>query len=236
MDIKTFLNEGKNHFLPNLSIDHVIVGYENDQLKCLLLKLGPKWVLPGGFIKLQESVEIASKRILMESTNLENPHSNFLDVFGKEDRQFSKQWRQLLNNFGIKWQDDFWINARFVTLAYYSLVNIKAVKPLVGKGFEQIVWFNMEELPKTWMDHGKIIKNARERLKEDIKKEQISHKLLPDKFTMPELHQLHQTILGENLERSRFQKKMLSTGLFERLPKKLKETPGRNPFQYKVKT
>jgi hypothetical protein len=52
---------------------------------------------------------------------------------------------------------------------------------------------------------------------------------------MPELHQLHQTILGEKIDRSRFQKKMLSTGLFERLPKRKKESPGRNPYQYTVK-
>ena len=76
---------------------------------------------------------------------------------------------------------------------------------------------------------------ARLSLREDIRHEQITFNLLPDTFTMPELHQLHQTILQEPLDRSRFQKKMLATGLFERLPQRQKDSPGRNPYQYRVK-
>ena len=90
-------------------------------------------------------------------------------------------------------------------------------------------------LPKMWMDHKSIVNTARQRLKEDIPHEQMTYNLLPKKFTMPELHQLHQVILEKKIDRSRFQKKMLATGMFERLPKLEKSTPGRNPYQYRVK-
>jgi 8-oxo-dGTP diphosphatase len=93
----------------------------------------------------------------------------------------------------------------------------------------------MKDLPSMWMDHKSIVLEAREKLKEDIKHEHMTYNLLPKEFTMPELHQLHQTILEEKLDRSRFQKRMLSSGIFERLPKLQKETPGSNPFQYRVK-
>ena len=71
-------------------------------------------------------------------------------------------------------------------------------------------------------------------MKADIKGGHTCHQLLSEKFTMPELHQLHQYILDEELDRSRFQKKMLSIEKFERLPKLQKGTPGRNPFLYRV--
>ena len=100
---------------------------------------------------------------------------------------------------------------------------------------EAFGWFRFDELPEMWMDHASIVRTARNRLKEDIKHEHMTFELLPEEFTMPELHQLHQLILEEKIDRSRFQKKMLSTKLFERLPKKQRDTPGRNPYQYRVK-
>mgnify|MGYP001123430514 CR=1 FL=1 len=235
MDIQKFLSEGKSHFLSNLSIDHVIIGYEHKKLKCLLLEVGEKWLLPGGFVKRNEAVDYAVARILKDRTRLENAHTQFLSVFGEEGRQFSAQWKQLLERFGLLWKEDYWINARFVTLAYYSLVNIREVHPQPGFEYGSVSWFDFDDLPDMWMDHKQIVMRARLRLKEDISVHQVSYNLLPDRFTMPELHQLHQTILGEKIDRSRFQKKMLATGIFERLPKLQKEAPGRNPFQYRVR-
>lgn len=235
MDIQEFLTKGNNYFLPNLSIDHVIIGYKDDRLKCLLLQVGEKWLLPGGFVEKNESVDHAAIRILKERTSLVDPYLKFLAVFGHKDRQFTDQWKQFLEKTGIPWSDDYWVNARFVTLAYYSLVNINEVDPEAGPGHEAVSWFSFDQLPDMWMDHQSIVMHARNQLKDDIKHEQISYNLLPTEFTMPELLQLHQIILEENLDRSRFQKKMLSTGIFERLPERYKETPGRNPFQYRVK-
>ncbi|MEQ8474060.1 MAG: NUDIX domain-containing protein [Marinoscillum sp.] len=235
MNIKEFLSAGGQQFLPNLSIDHVIIGYKNDQLKCLLLQIGEKWLLPGGFVKKDESVDQAAIRILKERTNLENPHLKFLSVFGDRDRQFANHWKQLLKKFEIPWRKDYWMNDRFVTLAFYSLVNIDEVDPQAGSGHDAVSWFSFDQLPDIWMDHQSIMMKARNRLKEDIKQEQITYNLLPNQFTMPELHKLYQIVLEEELDRSRFQKKMLSSGKFERLPKKIKESPGRNPYQYRLK-
>jgi hypothetical protein len=86
-----------------------------------------------------------------------------------------------------------------------------------------------------WMDHRDIVLEAKERLKEDVQQEPLTYNLLPTEFTMPQLHQLHQTILEETLDRSRFQKKMIGSGFFERLPKLQTDAPGRKPYQYRVK-
>ncbi len=234
MDLKEFYERGAEYFLPNLSIDVVIIGYEDNQLKCLLLQLGDKWLLPGGHITNNESVVDAVKRILNERTGLNDPHLKFLSVFGDKDRQFSDEYKAFFEKIGIPWDKDYWLNNRFVTLAYYSLVNIKKTHPVVGQFDEAFAWFDFDYLPNMWMDHKSIVMAARNRMKEDIKQEYVSFNLLPDQFTMPELHELHQTILEEQLDRSRFQKKMLASGMFERLPKLQKESPGRNPYLYKI--
>jgi hypothetical protein len=112
---------------------------------------------------------------------------------------------------------------------------MKEVHPEVGPFLEDIKWFDFDRLPAMWMDHREIIDTARNQLKEDILKEQLSHLLLPSEFTMPELHQLHQHILGQQLDRSRFQKKMLASDFFERLPKRQQQVPGPNPFVYRFR-
>lgn len=235
MDIRNFVEEGGKNYLPNLSIDHVIMGYEEEKLKCLLLRFGDKWALPGGFVQRSETVEQATLRILRERTGLEKPFLRFLSVFGNEDRKFTEQWKEITKAFGIPWKDTYWINDRFVTLANYSLVNSNAITPEAGWGIDEIAWIDFDHLPAMWMDHTSIASFARNQLKADIQKETIAYHLLPSEFTMPQLHQLHQVILKEKIDRSRFQKKMLSTELFERLPHLQKETPGRNPYLYRWK-
>lgn len=235
MEIQKILEHGAEYFLPNLSIDLVIIGYQEGVLKCLLLKLGQKWALPGGYIKKEESVDHAVKRILKERTHLENPHFKFLSVFGAANRQFDQEFKHFFDKNGLPWRDDYWINQRFVTLAHYSLVDIDNTHPVPGDFDQAAQWFSFDALPQLWLDHHTIVEAARNRLKEDSKSELLTYNLLPESFTMPELHRLHEAILEEKMDRSRFQKKMLATGRFERLPKLKKETPGSNPYQYRLK-
>ena len=236
MDFQEILEQGNNSFLPNLSIDMVIIGYKGNVLKCLLLKIGKKWLLPGGYIRLDQSIDEAAQNILKQRTGLENSYLKFLAVFGDKNRQFKNVLKEFFEKTEMEWREDYWFNNRFVSLAYYSLVNIDKTHPSVNHFDEAFAWFDFDELPEMWMDHKSIVNTARERLKEDIRQEQMTYNLLPKEFTMPELYKLHQVILEENIERSRFQKKMLATGMFERLPELQKSTPGRNPYQYQVKT
>ncbi len=235
MELKEFYDKGKEMFLPNLSVDMVVIGYENNALKCLLLKIGEKWLLPGGYILRTESVEDATVRILQDRTGLDDPHFKFLSVFGKSDRKFTEEWQQFFEANGLPWDEKGWLNDRFVTLAYYSLVDMDKTKPVLGDVDTAFAWFNMDALPDMWMDHREIVHTAKNRLREDVQQEHLTYNLLPEEFTMPQLHQLHQTILGEELDRSRFQKKMLSLDIFERLPKLKKDAPGRNPYRYRIK-
>lgn len=235
MDIIDLLENGSEYFLPNLSIDLVIIGYEEDTLKCLLLKLGEKWVLPGGYIAKDQSLDESVKRVMLERTGLVKPHLKFLSVFGAADRQFDQDFRSYFELKGMPWKEEYFINNRFVTLAYYSLVDITQLHPTPGPFDEAAEWISFDDLPEMWLDHRLILDTARNRLKQDVQTEPVTYNLLPGSFTMPQLHQLHQAILETDLDRSRFQKKMLASGLFERLPQLKKEAPGRNPYQYRLK-
>ena len=235
MDYREFLERGGDYFLKNLSIDLVIIGYQDHQLKCLLLQIGEKWILPGGYIGKKESVTGAAVRIMKQRTGLEDPHLNFLSVFGDADRQFREEWKEFIQASGQPWKESYWFNTRFVSLAYYSLVNVLDTYPVPGEFDQAVAWFPFEELPELWMDHRDIIRQARNRLMEDVKHHHLTHELLPSPFTMPELHRLHQAILREKIDRSRFQKKMIASGVYKRLPRRRMETPGRNPYQYMLK-
>jgi len=235
MDIKEILVNGNQYFLPNLSIDIVIIGYSHNTLKCLLLKIGEKWLLPGSYIKNDESIKEETYNILKTRTGLEDAYLKFLAVFGDKDREFKAVMKEIFFRIGMEWKEDYWINNRFVSLAYYSLVNIENTYPQISRFDEAFAWFDFEDLPDMWMDHEAIVLTALSQLRIDIQNEHNAYNLLPKEFTMPELHQLHQTILGEEIDRSRFQKKMLAMGLFERLPKLYKNTPGQNPYQYRAK-
>lgn len=235
MDVHDVIKHGSDYFLPNLSIDLVIIGYQGQKLKCLLLQIGDKWMLPGGHIKIEESLDVAVQRILKFRTGLEEPYMKFLAIFGDKDRKFDQEFKQFFEDKGIPWGEDYWINNRFITLTFYSLVDIDNTQPVLGEFDEAFAWFDFDDLPDMWLDHKSIVNSARTRLKADIKYEQITYNLLPEQFTMPQLHQLHQTILEEKVDRSRFQKKILATGILERLSLLNKDSPGRNPYQYKLK-
>ena len=235
MDVKTFLEEGAKHFLPHLSVDIVILGYQDEVLKVLLQKIEDKWCLPGGYVGKNEAVSDAAIRVLEERTGLKQSYLQLFKVFGGADRSFSKQFKSILEKDGYPWHEDLWINQRYVTLAHYALVDIENVFPNSGVFSLANEWFSLEGLPEMHMDHEAIVIASKEQLKKDITVSHISFKLLPETFTMPELQRLHETILDKKLERSRFQKKMLSMEVFERLPKPKENAPRRKPYLYRYK-
>ena len=96
MDFQEFITKGKKTYLPNLSVDMVIIAFHEEKLKCLLLQINNKWLLPGGYILRTESVEEATVRILRERTGLSDPHFKFLSVFGDPNRKFTKEWQDFL--------------------------------------------------------------------------------------------------------------------------------------------
>ncbi|MEL6303589.1 MAG: NUDIX domain-containing protein [Bacteroidota bacterium] len=236
MDMLDIVEKGEQLFLPNISVDIAILGFQEDKLKILLLDFEGKWTLPGGYVGKEESTDDAAVRVLEERTGVKQSFLKLFSVFGGANRNFKEEFREVAQKLDMPWSEDLWINGRFVSMVYYALVDIDKTQPTGGEWQQSFGWHDIKELPEMWLDHEAMAQAAMRQLQRDITLEHISFNLLPEEFTMPELHRLHETILNKKLERSRFQKKMLSLGIFERLPQPKQDAPRRKPFLYRIKT
>ncbi len=221
-----FLKNGHTIYLRHLSVDCVIFGFHENQLKVLLLKWksGP-WCLPGGFVKKKESLQDSATRTLFERTALKNIFLQQFHTFGQPKREKGKTKDQKLVNT--------WLQDRFVTVGYYALVNHSKVKPLPDIFSDECQWWDIKVVPKLLYDHNEILNKALETLRSDLFYHPVGYNLLPEKFTMPDLQRLYETILGQPIDRRNFQKKILSLNVLVRLKERKTGGAHKAPFLYK---
>ncbi|MCY7328275.1 MAG: NUDIX domain-containing protein [Saprospiraceae bacterium] len=222
-------------YLPHLSVDCVIFGFHGHKLKVVLPKLKkiPLCSLPGGYVRTQESVHEAAQRILRERTGLENIYLEQFSVFGESDRADPQVLRDFLASNNISIPADSWLMQRFISIGYYALVDFSQVTTAVGVFDESCEWYDLEQLPDLVFDHADIIQKALETLRLMLDHKLVVFKLLPETFTMKELQTLHETILGQELRRDNFQRKMLSTGILQRVEKKFTGAANKAPYLYR---
>jgi 8-oxo-dGTP diphosphatase len=190
-----------DHERPLVTVDCIIFGLDGTELRVLLIQrdLEPFrgiWALPGGFIHLDESLEEAARRELREETGLTHVFMEQLYTFGEVDRD---------------------PRGRVVTVAYFSLVNLSDHPVRPDTDARSAAWFSLTELPQLAFDHQTIFDVALERLKGKIRYVPIGFELLPVKFTLTQLQQLYEVILGRKLDKRNFRKKILGMDLLETL-------------------
>lgn len=227
--LKEFLLKGQQIYLNHISVDCVIFGFHNDQLKVLLLKWkdGGKWCVPGGFVKKDESLDDSAKRTLKERTGLEHIFLRQFQAFGEPNREKGKKLKML--GAGSK----SWLMDRFITIGYWALVEFSKVKPHPDWLSEDCRWWDVHEVPNLIYDHNAIVTAALEALRQSLNDHPVGYNLLPEKFTMPELQRLYETILDTPLDRRNFQKKMLALDILERLEERKTGGAHKAPFLYK---
>jgi 8-oxo-dGTP diphosphatase len=235
------------NYLNHIAIECVIFGYEDHKLKILLSKLkfkGDFHDLYSGFIKQDEDVDEAAKRILEIRTGITDIYLEEFKVFGKADRKNKEFFDNLIKmNYvdkkeitALKMSDIYkWYTNRYISIGYYSLVNIKKVKPKLTPIDESIEWYDVNEVPALIMDHNEILVEALKSLKEDIDKKFNAFNLLPDTFTMNEIQDIYETIFDRTYTRSNFQKKILEMDVLERLEKKFTGAKNKAPYLYRMK-
>lgn len=223
-----------DEYHPGLSIDCVIFGFQDDELKILLLKINnlKKWAVPGGFLKKNEEIVDAANRILQERTGLEEIYLEQFHLFGNLDRNEPSHAKKLIENGVIPPSLEAWFLQRFVTIGYFALVEFSQVKPSPDILSEDCEWVSMKHLPDLILDHQKIIDKGLKALQNRLRFQPVGRELLPDKFTMTELRTLYETILGEKLDRGNFQRKILSYGILNRLDETRKGGAHKAPYLY----
>jgi len=179
---------------PLVSVDCVIFGFDSNKLKLLLLRRANEpfkgeWALPGGFVNKHDADADATARFkLKDKTGLEN-------VYMEQFYTFSARKR-----------DPRWV----VSIAYFALIRIADYIAKAGKNAIDTMWWSVDDLPPLAFDHKAIIERALLQLKRKIRYQPVGFELLPERFTMPELHKLYETVLQQDLDRRNFRKKMLS--------------------------
>jgi ADP-ribose pyrophosphatase YjhB (NUDIX family) len=217
--LKLLLEKGDTLYQAGISVDCVIFGFHEQQLKILLLKVDTvhKWALPGGFIKKTEPIEAAAYRVLQERTGVKDIFLQQFHVFGAPDRSDASIHQKRYLNFGVKIPKDNWLIQRFITVGFYALVDFNKVSIQPSEQEAQWQWMDIEYLNSLMMDHAAIVQKALETLRTQIAYLPIGKNLLPRKFTMPDLQKLYETILNQKLDRRNFQRKLLSFGILNRL-------------------
>jgi 8-oxo-dGTP diphosphatase len=243
------INDAKNAFLeviqyqfeqyiPQISIDCVIFGFHNNELKVLLSKFPglDLWALQGGFVLQNEDIDVASLRILKELTGLSNIFLKQFQTFGKANRStYNNSLKKALTEQGVDIETVSFLNQRFISIGYYSLVDFEKVSPSVNLYFEQSAWHDMHNLPELIFDHAEMIEKALETMRHSLDYHLIGFNLMPETFTMKELQHLYETILGEPLRRNNFQEKMLNMDILERLEKQFTGKAHKAPYLYRFK-
>jgi ADP-ribose pyrophosphatase YjhB (NUDIX family) len=220
----------KGDWLPNISVDCVIFGFQENQLKVLLLKFrnSEVWSLPGGFIGREEDADDAAKRILWQRTGLENIYLQQFHTFGDLKRNIGaiEKHEEINLAMGRSKEDLTWLSHRYITLGYYALVEYSKVKVELNDV--------SDEIPALFLDHNKIIKTGLAHLRSSMDTKLAAFNLLPETFTMSELQQVYETILGKELVRTNFQRKMLSLDILERIEKKYTGGAHKAPYLYRL--
>ena len=195
---------------PALTVDCVVFGFDEAELKVLLIQRGlepfkGKWALPGGFVRVDETLKNAARRELEEEAGLKRVFLEQLYTFGAINRDPRE---------------------RVVSVVYFALVKLSAHQTKAATDAADALWFPISQTPKLAFDHADILAVALNRLKAKVRYEPIGFELLPAKFTLSQLQHLYEAVLGSALDKRNFRKKVLGYDFL--IPLKEQQATGRH--------
>ncbi|MCU4163467.1 NUDIX hydrolase [Carboxylicivirga caseinilyticus] len=219
--------------IPNISVDCVIFGFHENELKVFLLNYTGTnlWALPGGFIEKNKTIEEAGADILKERIGLENIFLKQFDVFSNPERsKHAPEILELIKKIGR--YDVSVFQSRFISIGLYALLDHTKVTTTLDRYSDKSKWVAIDKVKNTILDHKEIINTALKTLRLQISYTPIGYNLLPQKFTMPEMQSLYETILGKKLDRRNFQRKMNAYNILNKLDEKREGVAHKAPFLY----
>jgi len=228
---------GDRELVSHLSVDCTIFGFHAGRMKVLLLRWKhlSEWSLPGGFVRKDEPIDRAAERVLRERTGLDDVYLRQFHTFGGTDRREA----ELLPAFramGVEPPAEHWIVSRVVSVGYVALVDFEKAGLTPDEFSEECRWWELASRPRLLFDHDEMVALALETVRTQLDYLPLAANLLPEKFTMPELQALYETVLGRRLDRRNFQKRMLDQGFIERLGERKTGGAHRSPYLYRFVT
>ena len=182
-----------------VSVDCIIFGFEDNKLKLLLGKrqMDPgrgEWALYGGFVGTDESVDEAAHRVLCELTGLKNLYMKQVHTFGAIDRDPGE---------------------RVISVAYCALINVKDYDESLLQE-HGVQWVELNKIPPLYSDLNEMVNRAISMLRRRISTEPLSFNLLPDLFTLTQLQHVYEAVLGGEIDKRNFRKRIKSIDFIEK--------------------
>ena len=180
---------------PALTADAVVFTILSDHLHLLLIQRGSEpfkgcWALPGGFCQEDERSEECALRELVEETGVR-------DI-----------WMEQLKTFDAARRDPRgWV----VSVAYFALIDGTKVRLAGATDASDARWWPIDQLPGLAFDHQEIVAYALQRLRNKLRWSTVGSQLLPARFTMAALQQVHEVVLGSSIDKRNFHKRMLES-------------------------
>ncbi len=181
-----------------VTVDVVIFTLREGDLQVLLVKrknppFEGRWAIPGGYVEVDESLEDAAARELYEETSVQDVHIEQLYTFGAPNRD---------------------PRGRVVTVAYFALVPA-ALAVQAGDDASDAQWKSIRRLPAMAFDHTQIVQYALKRLRYKLEYSAVGFQLLPPAFTLSDLQQAYEIVLGEQLDKRNFRRRILQAEIIE---------------------
>ena len=198
--LESYVHEPAREHRQSVTVDVVIFTIFEDELQVLLIRR-PQWpfkgcwALPGGFVQENEALGKAAERQLFEETGVREVYLHQLHAFGHPGRD---------------------PRTRVVTVAYYALIQPGRLAGPEGPRQKYaddatVRWWSVYHLPALAFDHDRIVELALSHLREKILSTQISVQLMPEKFTLTQLQRTYEIVLGRELDKRNFRKKILAS-------------------------
>jgi 8-oxo-dGTP diphosphatase len=199
MDDKRYENQG-------IHVDIALFTVQDSLVKTLLVKRSNKqfigeWIIPGGAVYNDESVDEAAKRELLGKTGIKGIYMEQFHTFGEVKRDPRK---------------------RMISVAYLALLDSQKVNLLTKTNkTDDAYWADISKLPKLGFDHNQIVESAIKTLRVKLATSNLANSILQKQFTLPELQKVYEIILGKKLDRRNFRRKFLSLKIIQNTGEKV---------------
>lgn len=196
---------------PSVTADVVLFTLRDQDLQVLLVRRGRwpyegTWAIPGGFVRMDESLDAAARRELREEAGVTDVYLEQLYTFGNPDRD---------------------PRTRVITVAHMAVVSADQISLRAGSDAADARWWSMSALPRGLaFDHADILAYALTRLRYKLEYTAVGFQILPEEFTLPELQAAYEVILGEELDKANFRKKLARGNVVEATGR-FRQTTGR---------
>lgn len=198
-----------------IAVDCIIFGFHERELHVLLSRrpvepLKNEWSLMGGFMEENESLNEAAEKVLFRYTQQKGIYMEQVGAYGETDRD---------------------TGGRVISVAFYALVQMEKFNTSLAQNFDAR-WANINELPGLVFDHNLMVYDALALLQYKASKEPVIFHFFDEKFTLPALQDLYETIYQMPLDKRNFRKKLATMNILDRLGVKDKESSKRGAFYY----